>query len=44
MRLGVFTALFGDLTSEEEVDKAASAGVSAVEIGTGGGRAALTVR
>jgi sugar phosphate isomerase/epimerase len=36
MRIGVFTALWGDLSFEEALDKAVAAGVSAVEIGTGG--------
>jgi sugar phosphate isomerase/epimerase len=36
MRIGVFTALWGDLSFEEALDKAAAAGLSAVEIGTGG--------
>lgn len=36
MRIGVLTALFGDLAFEEALDKAAGAGVSAVEIGSGG--------
>jgi sugar phosphate isomerase/epimerase len=36
MRIGVFTALFGNLSFEEALDKAMAAGVSAVEIGTGG--------
>ncbi len=36
MRIGVLTALWGNLSLEEALDKAAAAGVSAVEIGTGG--------
>jgi sugar phosphate isomerase/epimerase len=36
MLIGVFTALWGDLSFEEAMDKAAAAGVTAVEIGTGG--------
>ena len=36
MRIGVFTALFGNLSFEEALDKAVAAGVTAVEIGTGG--------
>lgn len=36
MRIGVFTALFGNLTFEEALDKAKAAGVTAVEIGAGG--------
>lgn len=36
MRIGVFTALWGDLSFEEALDKAVAAGVSAVEIGAGG--------
>jgi sugar phosphate isomerase/epimerase len=36
MRIGVFTALFQNLPFEEALDKAVAAGVSAVEIGTGG--------
>jgi sugar phosphate isomerase/epimerase len=36
MRIGVFTALFQAFPFEEALDKAAAAGVSAVEIGTGG--------
>ncbi len=36
MRIGVFTALWGNLTFEEALDKAQAAGVTAVEIGTGG--------
>jgi sugar phosphate isomerase/epimerase len=35
MRIGVFTALFQNLPFEEALDRAAAAGVSAVEIGTG---------
>lgn len=36
MRIGVFTALFQNLSFEEALDKAVAAGVSAVEIGAGG--------
>jgi sugar phosphate isomerase/epimerase len=36
MRIGVFTVLFQDLPFEEALDKAVSAGVTAVEIGSGG--------
>ncbi|NIM93994.1 MAG: TIM barrel protein [Anaerolineales bacterium] len=36
MRIGVFTALWGTLSFEEALDKAVSAGVTAVEIGAGG--------
>jgi sugar phosphate isomerase/epimerase len=36
MHIGVFTALWEDLSFEEALDRAAAAGVSAVEIGTGG--------
>jgi len=36
MRIGVFTALFQNLPFEQALDKAAAAGVSAVEIGAGG--------
>ena len=36
MRIGVFTALFQNLPFEEALDKAAAAGVTAVEIGCGG--------
>jgi sugar phosphate isomerase/epimerase len=36
MRIGVFTALWGNLSFEEGLDKAVAAGVSAVEIGSGG--------
>jgi sugar phosphate isomerase/epimerase len=36
MRIGVFTVLFQDLPFEEALDRAVDAGVSAVEIGTGG--------
>ena len=36
MRIGVFTALFQNLSFEEALDRAAAAGVSAVEIGAGG--------
>jgi sugar phosphate isomerase/epimerase len=36
MRIGVLTALYQDLPFEEALDKAAAAGVSAVEIGSGG--------
>ena len=36
MRIGVFTVLFQDLSFEEALDKAVSAGVEAVEIGSGG--------
>lgn len=36
MRIGVFTALFGNLSFEEALDKAVAAGVTAVEIGAGG--------
>ncbi len=37
MRIGVLTVLFQNLAFEEALDKAAAAGVSAVEIGAGGG-------
>ena len=36
MRIGVFTVLFQDLPFEAALDKAVAAGVTAVEIGTGG--------
>jgi sugar phosphate isomerase/epimerase len=36
MRIGVFTALFGNLSFTEALDKAVTAGVTAVEIGVGG--------
>ena len=36
MLIGVFTVLFQDLPFEQALDQAASSGVSAVEIGTGG--------
>jgi sugar phosphate isomerase/epimerase len=36
MRIGVFTALWSSLSFEEALNKAAAAGVSAVEIGAGG--------
>ncbi|MFQ6102544.1 MAG: sugar phosphate isomerase/epimerase family protein, partial [Anaerolineae bacterium] len=36
MRIGVFTALWGNLSFEDALDKAVAAGVSAVEIGAGG--------
>ena len=36
MRIGVFTVLFQNLSFEEALDKAVAAGVSAVEIGSGG--------
>lgn len=36
MRIGVFTALWGNLSFEAALDKAVAAGVSAVEIGAGG--------
>jgi len=36
MRIGVFTALWGNLSFEKVLDKAIAAGVSAVEIGAGG--------
>ncbi len=36
MRIGVFTALFGNLSFEDALDKAKVAGVTAVEIGAGG--------
>ncbi|MEK3787936.1 sugar phosphate isomerase/epimerase family protein [Paenibacillus sp. FSL K6-1230] len=36
MKLGVFLVLFGDRSLEEALDFAASTGVTAVEIGTGG--------
>ncbi len=36
MRIGVFTALFQNLPLEQALDRAVEAGVSAVEIGTGG--------
>jgi sugar phosphate isomerase/epimerase len=36
MRIGVFTALWGNLSFEEALDKAVAAGVTAVEIGAGG--------
>jgi len=36
MKIGVFTALWGNLSFEEALDKAASFGLEAVEIGAGG--------
>lgn len=36
MRIGVFTALFQNLPLEQALDRAVAAGVTAVEIGTGG--------
>jgi sugar phosphate isomerase/epimerase len=36
MRIGVFTALWGNVSFEEALDKAVDAGVTAVEIGAGG--------
>lgn len=36
MRIGVFTVLFQDLPFEKMLDRVASAGISAVEIGAGG--------
>ncbi|MEJ2560695.1 MAG: sugar phosphate isomerase/epimerase [Anaerolineae bacterium] len=36
MRVGVFTVLFQDLPFEQALDRALAAGVTAVEIGTGG--------
>ena len=36
MRIGIFTALFGNLPFEEALDKVVAAGISAVEIGSGG--------
>jgi sugar phosphate isomerase/epimerase len=36
MRIGVFTVLFQNLPFEEALDKAVAAGVTAVEIGSGG--------
>ena len=36
MRIGVFTALWGNLNFEQALDTAAAAGVTAVEIGAGG--------
>ncbi len=36
MRIGVFTVLFQDLPFEEALDRAVAAGVTAVEIGSGG--------
>jgi sugar phosphate isomerase/epimerase len=36
MRIGVFTALFQNLPFEQALDRAVAAGVTAVEIGTGG--------
>jgi sugar phosphate isomerase/epimerase len=36
MKLGVFTALYGDKTLEEMLEKVAAVGLKAVEIGTGG--------
>jgi sugar phosphate isomerase/epimerase len=36
MRIGVFTALWGNLSFEQALDKAVAAGVTAVEIGAGG--------
>jgi sugar phosphate isomerase/epimerase len=36
MRIGIFSALFGNLPFEEALDKVVAAGISAVEIGSGG--------
>jgi sugar phosphate isomerase/epimerase len=36
MRIGVLTVLFQNFSLEEALDKAVAAGVTAVEIGTGG--------
>ncbi|MEA3334983.1 MAG: sugar phosphate isomerase/epimerase [Chloroflexota bacterium] len=36
MRIGVFTALWGNLSFEQAIDMAVASGVSAVEIGAGG--------
>jgi len=36
MKIGVFTALWGNLSFQEALDKAADAGLQAVEIGAGG--------
>ena len=36
MRIGVFTALYGRSSFEEALDRAVAAGVTAVEIGSGG--------
>ena len=36
MQIGVFTALWGNLSFEEALDKAVSFGITAVEIGAGG--------
>jgi sugar phosphate isomerase/epimerase len=36
MQIGLFTVLFQDLTFEQALDRAASSGAQAVEIGTGG--------
>ena len=36
MRIGVFSVLFQDLPFEKALDRIVSAGISAVEIGTGG--------
>lgn len=36
MRIGIFTALFGNLPLEEALDRIVAAGISAVEIGSGG--------
>jgi len=36
MRIGIFTALFGNLSFEAALDKVVAAGISAVEIGSGG--------
>lgn len=36
MKIGVFTALWGNLSFEDALDKAQAAGLSAVEIGSGG--------
>ncbi len=36
MQIGVFTALWGNLSFEEALDKAKSFGITAVEIGAGG--------
>jgi len=36
MRIGVFTALYGNLSFEDALDRAIAVGVTAVEIGTGG--------
>ena len=36
MRIGVFTVLFQNLPFEEALDKVVAAGVTAIEIGSGG--------